>query len=226
MKIHRLLALATLAGFAGLAHAATLPVAASDPSLANRANLGQALQAFLAQRGDICLAKYDWPIDVSARDDAARTSNALQMPVLEHQGLVTGRDGYVDYRDDETGQVERVPTRRYELTALGRKFFKQRDSAGHGPDGHVVVHHGDLCAGRLELAAITRIAEPQVAPGQPRTASVSYRYRFTAAPWAATATTRAVFPMIDLLIRKQDSLEMTHRLHFDGQRWVADAQLE
>lgn len=195
----------------------------ADAAPANRSNLGQALQAFLSERGEICLAKYDWPVDVSARDVAKRTRDALQLPVLESEGLVRSREGVVVWRTD--GVEEPVPTRRYELTELGRQFYKIREFSTQ-LHGATVTHHGDLCAGRLALDAITVITEPLAAADTSRTASASYRYRFTPEPWASKPQVRAVFPMIDTLIREQGRMEMSQGFHFDGRQWVADTKLE
>ena len=198
----------------------------------HRADLAAALRDFLAQRGDMCLAKYDWPIDVSARDVAQRTRDALQLPVLQQEGLVQSRDGYVIYKTEGQDE-ESVPTQRYELTALGRKFYKVRETVSHPNGAASVVHYGDLCAGRLELDAITSITpitEPPAVAGGMRRASVrvSYLYRFKPAPWAEKEAVRGVFPMLDMLVRMQGKTPMTQSFHLDeqGKRWVADTQLD
>jgi len=223
-NLRSLAALSLLA--ATVAHAAAPAALSTDPSVANRANLGHALQAFLAQRGDICLAKYDWPIDVSARDIAAGTRDAVQLPVMASQGLVLARPGYVIYKN-EAGDEERVSTTRYELTELGRRYFKAgHETVLHPHGGPEVVRRGDFCAGHLDLDSIVRISEPVVAQGQPRTASVAYRYRFTPEAWVRNDAARAVFPMIDKIMKSQGEMLMTQNFHFDGQHWVADTTLE
>lgn len=212
-----LIALALLGAACGCAQAGVPP--------ANRANLSAALKDFLVQRGDICLAKYDWPIDVSARDVVKRSRDALQLPVLEREGLVRSRDGYVVYKI-EGREEESVPTKRYELTELGRRFYKTREIVSHPRDGEEIVHHGDLCAGHLELDMVVQITEPQVAPGQTPTASAEYLYRFTPEPWIKSAQVRAVFPMVDTILQGQGRMRMMQNFHFDGQRWVADTKLD
>ena len=217
MNFKKLIALAMFGAFA--CAQADVPI--------NRADLTAALKDFLAQRGDVCLAKYDWPIDVSARDVAQRTRNALQMPVLQREGLVQSRDGYVIYKTEAQAE-ESVPTQRYELTALGRQFYKIRETVSHPNGAASVVHHGDLCAGRLELDTITSINEPAMSGEGRRRASVSYLYRFKAAPWAEKEQVRGVFPMLDQLIRSQGRTPMTQSFHLEaqGQRWVADTKLD
>ncbi|XHS78729.1 cytochrome-c peroxidase [Burkholderiaceae bacterium UC74_6] len=172
--------------------------------------MAPALDRFLAERGDVCMAKADWPIDVNARDVAARTRNALQLPVLERQGLVSAKDGYVDWRDDERQAVERVPTRRYELTAAGQQAMKP--AKGGKPD---------LCAGRLEAERIVSVSET----GEGR-ASVHFLYRFKAESWVQNDEVRRVFPMVDALLRGQGSMEMQQGFHVEGAAWVADSTVE
>ncbi len=58
----------------------------------NRDNFTVAVTDYLAQRGHLCIAKYDWPIDVTEADRQARSVDAQQLPLLETLGLVTGRD--------------------------------------------------------------------------------------------------------------------------------------
>lgn len=187
-----------------------------------RKALTTALKEFLAQRGDICLAKYDWPIDVSARDVAAKTRDAVQMPVMEQLGLVKHSEGYVVYKTD--GQPEeKVPTKRYELTELGRSFYKTRETVSHPHTGQNVTHHGDLCAGHLGLDSIVRV---DAADGSTSRVNVSYLYSFAPEAWVKDGQIREVFPMLDMLIKGQGKQAMTQRFHFDGQAWVADTELD
>ena len=156
------------------------------------------------------MAKADWPIDVNARDVAARTRNSIQLPVLERQGLVSAKDGYVDWRDDENQAVERVSTRRYELTAAGREAMKP---AKNGKP--------DLCAGRLEVDRIVSVSGTD--EGR---ASVHFQYRFKAEPWVQSDEVRRVFPMVDALLQGEGRMEMQQGFHVEGAAWVADSSVE
>jgi len=168
--------------------------------------IAPALDRFLAASGEVCVARPDWPVDVSARDVAARTRNAIQLPVLERAGLVASREGYVDWRDEHEA-VERVPTRRYELTEAGRQAMKP--ARGGKPD---------LCAGRIEVERIVSIDGRD--EGR---ASVHYLYRFKAEPWVQHEEVRRVFPMLDTLLQGQGRMEMQQGFHVDGAAWVADS---
>src|ERR1700748_2285504 len=50
--------------------------------------LTQAVKAFLADHGDLCMAKYSWPRDVIPGSDKTDPNDAVQLPVLERLGLV------------------------------------------------------------------------------------------------------------------------------------------
>ena len=210
---------AALFGICGSAHSA----AEAEPT---RATLTQALNRFLAERGEICVGKYDWPIDVSARDVAKRSRDSIQLPVLEQQGLVSAREGVVVYKD-EAGE-ESVPTRRYELSEQGQRFYKAHDVTLH-PHGVTEIRHDhDLCAGRLELDSIVKLEAPHAwaSSSGSKSASVSYLYRFKAERWVLNDEVRRVFPMIDMLMQGQGKTPMQQSFHFDGKDWVADTNLD
>ena len=50
--------------------------------------LNKAAARYLAEHGDLCMAKYTWPRDVTPADRAAHSNDAVQLPVLERLGLV------------------------------------------------------------------------------------------------------------------------------------------
>ena len=217
------IALTSAFAFAALG-GTSLAARAEGPARPSGAELEQALRELLAQRGEICLARYDWPIDVSARDVAAGTRDAVQLPVMERQGLVVSEEGFVVYRTGD--KEEKLPARRYRLTDLGRRSYEARETISRQPGGAVVTHHGDLCAGHLDLAEVVGVRVPAAIDGAPPTASVSYRYRFTPEPWVDHEAMRRVFPMLDRLLRGQGQLEMTQHFHFDGRAWVADSAID
>src|ERR1700754_3487111 len=81
---------------------------------ANRENFTAAINGYLAQHGHMCLAKYDWPIYVTADDRANSSRDAIQMPVLEKLGLATGKDMQVE-RVDAAGKKIIAMARQYQL---------------------------------------------------------------------------------------------------------------
>src|SRR5262249_2027859 len=100
----------------GLAAAASVLALAGCalPGEPTGGTLRPAMEKFLAERGDLCLGKYDWPIEVSERDFQAGTRDAVQLPVLEKAGIVRSST--------------QARTTRYELTEAGRKFYIERET--------------------------------------------------------------------------------------------------
>src|ERR1700754_1767346 len=82
--------------------------------------LTHAVQAFLADHGDLCLAMYTWPRDVTPEDRQSGSNEAIQMPVLERLGVVQS----VDLGPPTAGEASE-PTKRYSLTAKGHEYFLQ-----------------------------------------------------------------------------------------------------
>src|SRR5471032_2446465 len=128
-------ALALVAALAGCGH----------PTEPSATDIGAALTAYLAQRGDLCLAKSQWPIDVTEREIRTGARNAVQMPVLEKLGLVTMGVAEADAMDDD-GVAHHMKVRRYALTDAGRKSWIVRTV--HGANGKTLAQ-GDFCAARL-----------------------------------------------------------------------------
>lgn len=199
-----------LASFSCLAMAAS----PAKPTSSAQATI---LRHYLQQRGDLCLGKFDWPIDVKASDFEARTRDAVQMPVLESLGLVSSSDGSVSmYKED--GSKEWVPAKRYELTRVGKMFYLKRDSISAG--GKPVVHHGDLCAGKLSLDKVVSWTQTASDAGQAE-ATASYTYKFAPAQWARFPEALKAFPMIDRIEQGEGKLQMTQRFHLVDGVWVA-----
>ena len=204
------------ASFSCLAMAATSTKPQSTPTAKPSAQAA-ALRNYLQQRGDLCLGKFDWPIDVKASDFAAPTRDAVQMPVLESLGLVSSSDGRVAmHKEDDT--EEQVPAKRYELTRVGKMFYLNRDSTSAG--GKPVVHHGDLCAGKLSLDKVASWTQTISDAGQTE-ATASYTYRFAPAQWTRFPEALKAFPMIDRIEQGEGKLQMTQRFHLVDGVWVA-----
>lgn len=184
----------------------------------DRTVLTAALEKYLAQRGDLCLGKYDWPIDVSAADVERGTRDALQMPVLEKLGLVASTDGSVMRKIDEV--EEPVPVKRYALTEAGKKFYLDKEISTTTSGGNKVVHHGDFCAGKLSLNKVVKWDKPVLAGDRLET-TVSYTYKFAAAEWAHDPEAQKVFPMVERILKGEGSLQLQQHLRLSGKSWVA-----
>ena len=204
--------MAALLGMSVTAMAAT-PVQPSNRVLA------RALDKHLQQYGNVCLGKFDWPIDVSAKDIAAGGTDAVQMPVLEKIGLVVSSAETVSLAGQ--GQAEQVVSvQRYALTEAGRHFYLRTESTSTASNGAKTLRQNDFCAGKLRLKTLVHW-DPPVRVGAHQETTVSYTYTFEAAPWTRNPEIRTVFPMLDRLIKGAGSMELKQGLRLTENTWEA-----
>lgn len=178
--------------------------------LPNRANFTAAVSEYLARRGHLCLAKYDWPITVTAADRETHSLDAQQMPVLEALGLVAGR---------EVGGAA-GPARAYALTAAGQEHYL------HVPvviatATHRVVHAADFCVATLSLDQVIGWEKPVGLDGRTAT-SVLFTYKIAAAPWTQTAAARRVFPAVRQAVENAGTQQLRLGMHLTQRGWIAD----
>lgn len=185
---------------------------------ANQENFTKGMNDYLAKRGDLCLAKNNWPIDVSAEDVAIGTRNALQMPVLQKLGLVSATTLIVENKIDK--KVVKNPLIRYQLTEQGKKYYLMRESSSTAADDSKIEHQGDLCVAKLSLDKVVKW-EPASNVGANKQMVVSYTYSIVPAPWLQNADAKRVFPMVDRVVQGAHvaQLQETFVLMPDG--WVA-----
>jgi hypothetical protein len=179
---------------------------ATEPTVAS---LAPALQAYLAARGDLCLGKSSWPIDLTQHEIDTGARNALQMPVLERLGMVTSTVAHVVI--DDEGAQHPVDVRRYALTEAGGKFYRTRNGA----------KAGDFCAARLSLDHIVSWTAMQPG-GSQRQVLVNYTYAVKAAPWTADAQALKVFPLVAGVIQGAGKRQLQEAFVQDAKgQWIA-----
>ncbi|MBJ2154330.1 hypothetical protein [Variovorax sp. IB41] len=160
--------------------------AGRDANAPTAENLAAPLDDYLAQRGDICLAMFDWPIDLTEAEAGAGARHAIQFPVMEQLGLVHSTIVSVPKStENPDGAVKR-----FELTDAGRKFYKPHPHATQGAE-----HANDLCVAHLKREQIVDV-KVDATNAQHPLAVVSYTYQIDTAPWMQDADAQRVFPMI------------------------------
>jgi hypothetical protein len=184
-----------------------------------RANFTAAVTDYLAQRGHLCLAKYDWPIAVTEADRQAGSLDAQQMALLETLGLVTAHDVNVS-RKDATGATATLPAREYALTAAGQKYYLHVPVVVATATQHV-THPADFCVARLSLDRVFGWESPQTMDGR-SVSSVLFSYKIDPAPWTRTPDARRVFPAVMRAIDNAGTLQLRLGVHLTPQGWVAD----
>ncbi|MFL9909095.1 hypothetical protein [Paraburkholderia sp. RL17-337-BIB-A] len=186
----------------------------------SRENFTATINDFLAQRGHLCLAKYDWPIYVTTDDFAARTSDSIQLPVLEKLGIVTGKDMVVERTDPANGKKITATARQYQLTAEGQKYYLHIPEVVATATSRV-THPADFCAATLTLDKVVGWEKPMQVEGKTAT-SVVYTYKIDPAPWAKDADAQRVFPMIKRVIEGAGTMQLREGVHLTSKGWVAD----
>lgn len=185
----------------------------------NRANLTAAVNDYLAQRGHLCLGKYEWPITVTAADRQARSLDAQQMPVLETLGLVTGHD-VVEARKVADDAAVAQPAREYVLTAAGQKYYLHVPVVVATATQHV-THPADFCVATLSLDRLIGWEKPQALDGRTVT-SVLFTYNIAPAPWTQMPDARRVFPVVTHAVENAGTQQLRLGVHLTKRGWVVD----
>ncbi len=177
---------------------------------------------YLAEHGDLCMAKYTWPRDVTPADRETHSNDAVQLPVLERLGLV--QSTIVPVQADAAASsappgdaVE--PTRRYSLTAKGQQYYLRKKHSTLNVHGQAVEHDADFCVAHLTLDKVVKWTPPEQVHGQLETL-VHYTYHIKPAQWMADPKARQVFPVADRIIRGQGNMLMSVTARFQDGKWV------
>lgn len=176
---------------------------------ANLQNLTAAMNAYLAKRGDLCLGKTRWPIDVPQREAGTRARNAVQMPVLEHVGLVSASTAKI--QDTKEGEEPtEITVTRYTLTEEGKKYFHTRET------------QGDFCAAHLTLDKVVGWEAHDKDGKDASAVVVTYTYKIDAAPWTGDAGVQKAFPMVDRVVRGAGTMQLKQNFRRTGTGWAPE----
>ena len=193
--------------------------ACSNKNTLSQENLRSGMEIYLAKRGDLCLAKNIWPIDVTQREIDAGGRNALQMPVLNKVGIVNYSIATVT-ATDEDGRSADIKVRRYELSDAGKKYYLNKEMRSLKSDGDIQVQHGDLCAAKLSLDKVIDWEASKTA-GSEKMVVVNYTYQLQAAPWTTDIDVQHVFPMVERIIKGAGTMQLQESFKLTPQGWVA-----
>jgi hypothetical protein len=187
-----------------------------DPAAPSREAFEAGLRSFLADGHDeVCLAMYDWPMDLTEAEAGAHARHAVQLPVFEKLGLAHSTVMPVPKSaENPDGAIKR-----YELTDEGRKYYLPH--AYTGRDGQ--AHKSDFCVARVSVGRVESW-ELDTHDAQHPAATVSYSYRIEPAPWLKDADAQRVLPMVAKVIKGADGGLQFHQGFTRGpQGWVAVA---
>lgn len=193
------------------------PKTPAAPTVDKKA-LAAALDKYLQSNGELCVGKFDWPIDVAPGDAEAGSRDAVQLPVLQQLGLAEAASGMV-LRKDADGVEHEVPVQRFSLTPAGRKFYVRRETTTLSPKGEKVLRQGDFCPAKVRLDKLVSWEAPLTLDGGIET-TASFTYKIAAANWMREPAARRVFPMVDHIIQGEGQMQMKQRLRFAKGRWL------
>jgi len=171
----------------------------------------RAMNAYLQKRGDLCIGRADWPVDVTRDDATARTRDATQMPVLEQLKLV------------ESTPLPGAATR-YQLTALGRRQYIDRETRQPASPDSPQHDTTDFCVARLTLDQIKHV-ELHEAANAPTRAVITYTYGVTAPEWTRDPAARRAFPAVDRVVSGAHTATLQEELTRTAEGWVANELL-
>jgi hypothetical protein len=217
-----LAAAAGVACMAGVAQATT-----TDPG---QKELTQAVKKFLVDHGDLCMAKYTWPRDVTPGDESTDRNDVAQLPVLEHLGVVKSVEVPAPPKTTAAGDAQAgapqssqaapaEPTRRYSLTEKGQQYYLKKKHTIIGPHDLPTEHDADFCVAHLTLDKVVKWSPPEPVHDRLQTV-VRYTYHVKAADWMSDPDAQKVFPIVDRIIRGDGSRMMSATVALQDGKWV------
>ena len=189
---------------------------AKDHTKINEESLNLALKKYLNEKGDFCLGKFDWPINVSEAEFNNGSRDSIQMPVLEKLGLVSVSDASALRKIDETDIP--VPVKRYQLTDEGKKFYLEKESFSR-LEGKAVQHSHDFCAAKVSLKKIANW-QKAIEPTEGEQILVNYTYNLKTVPWAENPEIQKVFPYLAQLIKGAGQAKLQQQFKLVDGQWL------
>jgi hypothetical protein len=185
---------------------------------ANVKDLSEATNAYLAKKGQLCLGiSTKWPVDLQDSDLRPGNVKASEMAALEKVGLVHSQNTEAEYTT-LSGRPAKAKVLRYELTDEGKKFYRERNVVGLGPNKEAL---GDICFGQQALDKVSKTEGP-VKIGDTTGATIYYTYRIdNLADWANNPEIQKVFPGIVRTLNGAGKATLNQNLTLTDQGWKA-----
>jgi hypothetical protein len=196
-----------------------LLVSCASKKDANEKNFSEALNSYLATKGQLCLGiPSAWPVDVNEAERRGGMGTAAEMAALEKVGLVLSHGAETEYTPPLSSRPVKTKVLRYELTDNGKTFYREKDRLGLAGNKQV---QGDLCYGQQALDKIVNWQGPTAAEDS-KEATVFYTYRIeNLADWAKNPDIQRVFPGIVSTIDGAGKTQMNQALTLTSQGWQA-----
>lgn len=191
---------------------------------ANDTNFTAALQKHFEAHGDLCIGRHAWPVDVPDLPMASGLRDGIQMPALEHAGLVAHVPAEMTWPHRD-GTSETVKALRYDLTDKGRTFVKAHPmTAARVPAaGATSTTDSDVCYGTIRLGKVVDWEKPHKADGDAgkEATTVRYTYMFDAAPWTADPLVQKAYPVLATVVKGSGSMVLSQDMVQTDSGWIA-----
>jgi hypothetical protein len=194
-----------------------LLVSCASKKDANEKNFSEALNSYLAKKGQLCLGiPSAWPVDLNEAERRGGMGTAAEMAALEKAGLVRSHETETEYMPPLSSRPVKTKVLRYELTDNGRTFYREKDRLGLAGNKQV---QGDLCYGQQALDKIVKWDGPTPV-GDSKKATAFYTYKIAdLAEWAKNPDIQRVFPGIVSTIAGAGKTQMNQSLILTNQGW-------
>ena len=196
-----------------------LPLGCASKKDANDTNFSEALNTYLAKKGQLCLGiPSAWPVDLNGAERRGGMGTAAEMAALEKVGLVRSHEAETEYMPPLSSRPVKTKVLRYELTDNGKTFYREKDRLGLAGNKQV---QGDLCYGQQALDKIVNWQGPTAA-GDSKEVTLFYTYRIeNLSDWAKNPDIQRVFPGIVSTIDGAGKTQMNQALTLTNQGWQA-----
>jgi len=196
-----------------------LVVSCARKNDANQKNFSEALNSYLAKKGQICLGiPSEWPVDLNEAERRSGMGRAAEMAALENAGLVRSHETETEYTPPLSTRPVKAKVLRYELTDNGKTFYREKNRLGLAGNKQV---QGDLCYGQQALDKIVKWDGPTTV-GDSKEASVFFTYKIeNLAEWAKKPDIQRVFPGVASTINGAGNTQVNQALILTNQGWQA-----
>ncbi len=184
------------------------------------ANFRTAINRYLAKHGDVCTGiGRQFPVDISDAEQRLQSDAASQMAVLEQAGLVHSSNTTAVIHgmlDSLRGLTRPQSVKRYDLTADGKRYFRQRPGT--------LGQTASFCYGEKTVDSIVKWTEAATM-GEARQTEVTYTYQIVnLAPWATRADIQRQFGDVRVIVNGISKSGEIAELQLTSQGWEAPAQ--
>ena len=194
-----------------------LLVSCASKNDASQKNFSEALNSYLAKKGQICLGiPTVWPVDLNEAERRSGMGRAAEMAALEKAGLVRSQETETEYTPPLSTRAVKTKVLRYELTDIGKTFYREKDRLALGGNKQV---QGDLCYGQQRLDKIVKWELPTTV-GDSKETTVFYTYKIAnLAEWASDSNIQRIFPGILSTINGAGKIQMNQAMTLTSEGW-------